>query len=95
VKEDRDYQLIPADVDNDQAWEIRILKGEFIETVIRYGNVSIDGPTDSIRFSFTISQTADDDLTVDNNDLQEVAGKILGDLIENHIERGTISLEDK
>lgn len=93
--EDKDYQLIPVDIENDQAWDIRILSGEFVETVIRYGNVSIDGPQDQIKFNFGIVFSPDDDLTTGNTQLQVVAGDILGDLIENHIERGSIVMDDK
>lgn len=95
MKENIDYKLIPADVDNEQAWEIRILTGEFVETVIRYGNVSIDGPADCIKFSFLVSSSPIEDLTAEDQNLQITAGNILGDIIENQLENGSILLEDK
>ena len=37
VSEDVDYELIPCDdVANEQAWDVRILRGDFIESVIRF-----------------------------------------------------------
>ena len=43
VSEGVDYSLIPVeDSPNDQAWDVRILRGDFTETVIRYGNVALD-----------------------------------------------------
>lgn len=95
MKENEDYSLIPVDIDNEQAWEIRILKGEFIETVIRYGNVSIDGINEQIKFNFVITFSPDEEITAENPQLQALAGEILGDLIENHIENGSIILDDK
>lgn len=95
MKEDVDYALVPAEVDNEQAWEIRILTGEFVETVIRYGNIEIDGKNEQLKFNFMIVHSADEDLTEQNVDLQHTAGDILRDLIENHIERGSVFMEDK
>jgi hypothetical protein len=93
--ENEDYQLIPVDVDNSQAWDIRILSGEFIETVIRFGNISIDGPNDRITFNFTIVFTEDDNLDINNTDLQNTAGLILGDLLDNCAKDGSLLLDDK
>ena len=43
LEENVHYQLIPAeDTDNPQAWDIRILEGDYIETVIRFGNVALN-----------------------------------------------------
>jgi ligand-binding SRPBCC domain-containing protein len=95
MTEDEDYKLVPVDVGNEQAWEIRILSGEFTETVLRFGNVSIDGPNDAIKFNFDITTSPDPDLTVLNDDLQSFAADVLGDLIENSLERGSILLDDK
>lgn len=93
--EDHDYQLIPADTDNEQGWDIRILTGDFIETVIRFGNIAIDGNNDSIKFNFAVIQSPDDEATVDNDNLQEVAGKILGDVLDRHFESGHMVLDDR
>jgi len=95
MKEDVDYKLIPAQVDNEQAWEIRILTGEFVETVLRFGNISIDGPNEALNFNFMVTHSPGDGIDEENKELQQVAGEILGDLIDNSINDGTVLLEDK
>ena len=43
VSEDIDYVLTPAeDEENEQAWDVRILRGSFTETVVRFGNIKFD-----------------------------------------------------
>lgn len=90
-----DYELIPSEVDNDQAWDIRILKGEFVETVYRYGNISIDGESDELRYNFVIISTPMDDLTIDNVELQNIIGDILVAVIENAAKDGSLQTKDR
>ena len=40
LSENTDFELIPGD---DDAWAVRILKGEFIETCIAFGEIKVDG----------------------------------------------------
>ena len=83
VSEGVDYNLIPVeDSPNEQAWEIRILKGEFVETTLRYGNVAFDGTRDCLTFNFMVTYSPDENLTSDNVDLQEHAADILEDILE-------------
>ena len=49
MQENKDYELIPSPNDS-HSWHIRILTGDFVETVIQYGTVSFDGK----RKQFTI-----------------------------------------
>jgi len=96
VSEDVDYKLIPVDdAENDQAWEIRILRGPFVETVLRYGNVSFDGKNDCLRFNFMITYSPDPDLTTENVELQNFAGEILEDIIERAYNEGWLAMDDK
>lgn len=96
VSEDVDYQLIPVDdVDNQQAWEIRILRGPFVETVLRFGNVSFDGEQDCLRFNFIISYSPDPELTTENVELQNFAGEILEDIIEKAYNEGWLVTKDR
>ena len=40
--EGTDYELVPADGTealNDQAWDVRLTTGSFVETVLRFGNI--------------------------------------------------------
>ena len=81
-KENSTYQLIPADGD-DQYWCVRILKGVFNETVLRYGQIAFNEREEGVMsFNFFIEASPDSTLTVDNPLLQEVAGDILQKIIE-------------
>ena len=97
MTENEDYELIPAMGvdDNEQAWDIRILTGEFIETVIRFGNVQIDGKNDQLRFNFSVILAPSDYITVDNTDLQEVAGKILESVILRGFEDDAVIIDER
>lgn len=87
--------MIPVQVMNDQAWDIRILTGEFNESVIRFGNIGIDGTTDMMTFNFKVISSPDTDLTEENEDLQQVAGDILLDVIEESIKNAAAVIKDR
>lgn len=91
VSEDIDYELIPVtESDNTQAWEVRILKGPFVETVIRYGNVRLDGRGRDacLKFNFMVSSSPVPDLEPETNEeLQDWAADILEDIIEQSFGR--------
>jgi hypothetical protein len=97
MKENEDYVLIPAKGvdDNDQAWDVRILTGEFNETVIRFGNVQIDGKNDQLRFNFMVILAPSDYITEDNEELQGTAASILEDLLVRSIEGGTAIIDER
>lgn len=94
MKEGIDYQLIPVDVDNEQAWDVRILSGEFAEAVIRFGNVQLDGNTGTLKFNFNVVNFLGEDVTPENESLQLTAGDILSDIISNSIEDGSAVLDE-
>jgi len=84
VTESKDYELIPLEDDTD-SWGVRILTGEFSETVIKYGNVGFEGTGDDMvmKFNFDIISTPDEDLEVETNtELQELARDILFTIFE-------------
>ncbi len=97
MKENENYVLIPAKGvdDNDQAWDVRILTGEFNETVIRFGNVQIDGKNDQLRFNFMVVLAPSDYITEDNEELQGTAASILEDLLVRSIEDGTAIIDER
>lgn len=96
VSEGVDYKLIPVeDSPNEQAWEIRILRGEFTETVIRYGNVAFDGNRDCLTFNFMVSYSPDEDLTSENVALQEHAADILEDILEKAHSEGWLVTKER
>lgn len=95
ASEDIDYELIPAEeVDNEQAWDVRILRGPFTETVIRFGNIAVNEEQGCLNFNFVIISTPDDSLTEEREDLQHFVGDILESVLENAISQEAL-LEDE
>ena len=91
VSDGIDYELIPVEyVDNEAAWDVRILRGEFTETVIRYGTIRFDGERDCLTFDFRVVTTPHFDLDSNNTDLQEFAADILEDILERGIQEGWV-----
>ena len=97
MQENVDYELVPVDgVMNDQAWDVRILTTEYAETVIRFGNVAVDGKADVLTFNFMVIDSPIADLNSDEDvDLQKVSGDILISIIENSIEQKSLVIKDK
>lgn len=91
MSEGIDYEVIPAAVDNEQAWDIRFLRGDFVETVIRYGAISFDGKEKCLRFNFTIISSPDPDLDTTYVPLQEFAADVLEDVLEKSHANGTLT----
>ena len=81
-EENVEYELIPGDQDH---WHIRIKDGEFIETVISFGKISIEEDSPIVSFDLTLHSSPDDELTTDNIDLQKYAGKVLESIIVNNL----------
>lgn len=85
------YELIPVEeVSNDQAWDLRILEGQFVETVIRFGNIRFNQEQDCLNFNFLVVSTPDPDATVENEDLQILAGQILNSVLEKAAAEDTL-----
>lgn len=86
------YTLIPATMmieDNDMAWDIRILEGPFVETVIRFGNIKM-GEDDMMHFNFIVISSPDSELNEENEELQQYAGDILISVLEKAIENNAL-----
>ena len=81
-EENVQYELTPGDNDH---WYIRIKEGEFIESVVSFGKITIDDNSDVMKFDITLHSSPDEDLTVDNTDLQRYAGKILESVLVNNL----------
>ena len=91
VSEGIDYELIPVEyVDNEAAWDIRILRGQFAESVLRYGTIKFDGERDCLTFDFRVVTSPDPDLDSSNLDLQEHSANILEDILERGIREGWV-----
>lgn len=84
-EENVQYELIPGG-DPDEHWWIRIKEGEFIESVISFGQIRINEKTDSLNFDFNLHYTPDkENVTTDNIDLQRYAGKILESVLISNL----------
>jgi hypothetical protein len=81
-EENVQYELIPGDNDH---WHIRIKEGEFIESVISFGKISMEEDSPILSFDLTLESSPDEELTSDNMDLQKYAGKILESIIVNNL----------
>ena len=92
--ENVDYQLVPVE-DMPEAWAVRILTGEFIETIIAYGAVAFNEVKDHLSYNFVVVTSPNDQAVTENEDLQVLAGDILSSIIENGIEDGSVEFKDK
>lgn len=93
LSEGLDYEFVPADGD-DQAWQVRLLTGPFPETVIQYGNLRVDGKEESIHFDFSIVESPDKDLTIDDKQLQDALGSVLFYILEDSLTNGTAEIAE-
>lgn len=91
-----DYELIPSKelLEAEQAWDVRILRGDFPETIIRFGNIQIDGKEGAMHFNFTIIETPMEDLSPDNVELQNEVGSILHSVLESAIAKDEVQLNE-
>ena len=95
MTEGTDYELIPADqIENDQAWDVRLLSGDFIETVVRYGRIKFDGIRDCLTFDFKVVYSPVDGVTPDDVELQEHAADVLESILDDAVAKGTLVTGD-
>lgn len=86
LEENIDYELIPGEGEN---WDIRILTGEFVETVINYKQLQVADDGEHLTFNFNVVTSPDEGLDAETNvDLQNTAAMILSDILENSVTRG-------
>ena len=71
---------------------MRLLTGPFPETVIQYGNLRVDGKEESIHFDFSIVESPDQDLTIDDKQLQDALGSVLFYILEDSLTNGTAEI---
>jgi hypothetical protein len=80
MKQNEDYELIPGEGEN---WDIRILTGEFVETVLNFSKLRVTEDGENLSFNFDIVSSPDPLLKADENvDLQNTAGMILSNILE-------------
>ena len=89
MKEGIDYQIIP-DRSDEQAWNVRVLKGPYTETVLKYGVVKFNEIPKNMSFNFSIVYTPDTELKVEDLNLQDFAGSMLEKIMAQGIEEGSV-----
>tara|TARA_R100001377_G_scaffold81129_1_gene60478 strand:- start:1018 stop:1290 length:273 start_codon:yes stop_codon:yes gene_type:complete len=82
--ENEDYSLLASNTDEDH-WDIRLMTGEFAETVISFGKI-VAG-VDCLNFDYEIVSTPDPELKVNDTRLQTVAGSVLYSIVESAAEK--------
>ena len=82
--ENVDYELIPSEGEN---WDIRILSGDFTETVLKFGELKASEDAEYMTFNFDVVSSPDPELTEDNVDLQLHVGQALNSIIESAVAR--------
>ena len=80
-EENTQFEMTPGDNDH---WNIRILEGEYVESVIKFGKIKV-GEDDMLHFNFTLVSTPHEGLSVDDNDFQRYAGKILESIMMTNL----------
>jgi hypothetical protein len=93
--EGTDYELVPADGTealNDQAWDVRLTTGSFVETVLRFGNIKFNAEDGCLNFSFMIQSTPDSNIDEQDVGLQEHAGAILESILETAAQEGQLQV---
>ena len=92
--ENVDYELIPSE-DKSDGWNIRILNGQFSETVIEFGAVRFNEIEDNMSFSFNVISSPDPDITTENIDFQIQAGEILESVISSGLDEGSVIMKER
>jgi hypothetical protein len=90
-----DYELVP-DPNSSEAWLIRIMKGEYLETVLQFGGIRFDGTDDDPLLTFDYEVVSSPILGLEPNDpdLQEFAGDLLVSIVEHGIGKGELKTKE-
>jgi len=92
--EGTDYELVLPE-DEGEYWACRILTGEFNETVIKFGAITLNEVQDALNFNFFVVSSPDANATIDNEDLQRVAEQILMSVMDTCLTEGHYELKDR
>lgn len=82
ILENVDYEFIPH---GETDWHVRILTGDFVESVIQFGALQENAENGEINFSFELISSPDADLSVENTSLQNHVGNILLSIISTSL----------
>jgi len=86
MEENKDYELTPGNHDH---WNIRILTGEYVETVFNFGAIKVSDDGESLNYSSEIiSHQFGEDWNPDSDlSWHETTGNILLDILEQNMQR--------
>jgi len=95
--ENVDYVFIPSDHDKQSnRWDVRIMTGDYVETVISYGTIKWDGPKEQLSYSYEIISTPVDGLEKKDPDfLENAVTPILADILKNANDRGYLEKKEE
>ena len=82
--ENKQYELIPRE---DDAWQIRILEGEYEQCIISFGKLSINEENLTVKFDYTLDYTPVDGVSSEDQGLQKIAGYILHSVMVNAFDK--------
>ena len=93
LRENIDYEIIP-DKGDDQAWNVRVLRGPYTETVLKYGTVRFNEIPKNMSFNFEIVYSPDSELEITNTTLQDFAGEMLEKIMAQGLKDGEVITRD-
>lgn len=82
LQENVDYELIPSEGEN---WDVRLLQGDFPETVIAFNKLQVSDDGEHMKFNFDLVSTPDPDLNEDSYELQKHVADVLNSILENAV----------
>ena len=94
--EGTDYSIVPVE-SNEAGWDVRVMTGEYVETVLRFGNIRIDGQSADaqMRFDFVVRYSPIEGLnSEDDEELQRYAGDILLSVISQGMKDNALVIDD-
>ena len=95
-EEGKDYAIVPVE-SNEAGWDVRLMTGEYVETVLRFGNIRIDGQGDhtQMKFDFNVIYSPIEGLNSDDDEgLQQYAGDILLSVISQGMKDNALVIDD-
>lgn len=84
MKQNTDYELIPGEND---FWNIRIMTGDYIETVFNFGAIKVSDDGESLIFNADVISSPMEINPDEDLGWHEVTGGILLDILEQNLER--------
>jgi hypothetical protein len=86
------YEIVVGEKTTESA--VRIEEGQYKGVVLKYGKVGFHELEEECRLYFDYFLIKESDLVKDEDHFKEVAGDILVDLLENHLDEGVINGND-